>query len=168
MPSFPRLKTSLKPSLRSRTARSSASPTTEIVVCFNRDGRRCSPFEALKLRVVQPTERLNSSGRFGWLCLVPPHPGAARCHNLPQRENSPNNFALCTPEPQLPQVVDSQWSCFEVHGQGTPHPVLRRVEALCIRHAAAGDSPSPRGRDRGEGEPTLETPMRLAAYPARV
>jgi hypothetical protein len=47
-------------------------------------------------------------------------------------------------------------------GEGTPDPALRRVEALWIGEDAASDSPSPQGREgRGEGEATLETPMRL-------
>src|SRR2546427_11825096 len=46
-------------------------------------------------------------------------------------------------------------------GEGTRHPARQRVEALWVGESAASDSPSPKGEGWGEGEATLETPMRL-------
>src|SRR2546427_2635221 len=37
-------------------------------------------------------------------------------------------------------------------GEGTPHPALRRIQALRIGASAVRNSPSPQGRGRGEGE----------------
>ena len=56
-------------------------------------------------------------------------------------QNSPGRFGwwrLVSPHPgPLPQ------------GEGTPHPALRRGQALWIGESAADDSPSPRGRGLG-------------------
>src|SRR5258708_34322277 len=128
MPSFPRLKTSLKPSLRSTTARSSASPTFEIVACFNRDGRRCSPFEALKLRVVQPTDRLDLSGRFGWLRLVPPHPGspAGRGKQHPASWLSRASLPLAPSAPRGNAETPARPNAFDSPLNGERVPLLPR------------------------------------------
>src|SRR6266849_2933955 len=74
---------------------------------------------------------------------------------------------------ELPKFVRPSWLAASrsphpsplPQGEGTAHPVLRRVEALWIGENAADDSPSP--RESAAVEATLETPTRLPAYAGR-
>ena len=50
------------------------------------------------------------------------------------------------------------WVIESPKGEGTPHPALRRVEALRVGESAAYGSPSPWGEGWGEGEETLRNP----------
>ncbi len=71
-------------------------------------------------------------------------------------ENSFVRFRWLPPVPPHPGPLPQ--------GEGTPHPALRRVEGLWIVESAASDTPSPRGEGWGEGEGTLETPMRSRTF----
>ena len=87
-----------------------------------------------------------------------PHPSP-----LPQGENSPKTiFAPGSPEPRSRRSNEAERVVAqgnpprylggyepEVHGQGTAHPALRRVEALWTGESVACGSPSPRGGGTG-------------------
>jgi len=84
-----------------------------------------------------------------------------------QGENSPKTiFAPGSPEPRSRRSNEAERVVAqgnpprylggyepEVHGQGTAHPALRRVEALWTGESVACGSPPPRGEGRGEGGP---------------
>ncbi len=99
----------------------------------------------------------NSSGRFDRLRLVPPHPGAARCHNLPQGEG--------TPHPAL-QRVEALW-IGESAADDSPSPGEGRGEGEATHRSTDALANCPRFRYRQALRPMRQPTLTQGAGRAK-